>query len=469
MSWLESASSIRRRLLLILLAPLTLLLALGVLVDYRNSADLVRSAYDLALANETQAVTAHLRPAADGTVRSDLSPQAVEVLRADNYDQVFYLVTGPEGRFVAGDAGLPVAPAGAENPAFRDATFHDRAIRAATYRMRAGSSDVAVTVAETLHKREYGTRRILSGVLLTDVFQLCATLVLIWFGVRYGLRPLLALRDQIAARSARELTPLDERNVPLEVVSLTQALNRLLAAVRDTAYAQQRFLADAAHQLRTPLAGVQAQLELLANEAAPGETRARLISLHEACRRLAHTANQLLTLARAEPSANFTGDFQSLDLQTLVEEAVAGNLDRALARQIDLGAESMSVRVPCVAWLLREMLANLVDNALVYAATGGRVTVRCGIVENAASPTAFLEVEDDGPGIPEAERGRVTERFYRSAASRGNGCGLGLAIVEDIARLHGAVLEIFPGSANPGTRVRVRFSHAGGAAPRLSA
>jgi two-component system sensor histidine kinase TctE len=182
-----------------------------------------------------------------------------------------------------------------------------------------------------------------------------------------------------------------------------------------------------------------------------------LRSLHDACRRLGHTANQLLALARAEPSANVADDFRALELRQLVEDAVAGNLDRAVERHIDLGAETAPARVHGVAWLLRELLANLVDNALTYAPAHGHVTVRCGIVENATSQEAFLEVEDDGPGIAEAERARVTARFYRAPGSGGNGCGLGLAIVDDIARVHGAKLEIGSGAGDCGARVRVRF------------
>jgi two-component system sensor histidine kinase TctE len=453
----DSKTTIRRRLLLTLLAPLTLLLSFGVLVDYFNSAATVRVAYDQGLANETLAVAALLHLDAGGNIQTDLPPQAVEVLRADSYDLIYYLVTGPHGEFIAGDVGLPTANALTRNPGYQYASFRDQPIRAATYRTATDAGIATITVAETLHKRESAIRQILAGVVLTDILQMCATILLIWVGVRYGLRPLLALRDQIAARPARELAPLDEHGVPEEVIPLTRAVNRLFATVREAALAQQQFLANAAHQLRTPLTGIQAQLELLARDPAAGEMRERLHGLHDACRRLAHTANQLLALARAEPSANLADDFRAVELRQLVEEAVAGSLDRALEQHIDLGVETASARVDGVAWLLRELLANLIDNALIYTPPNGHVTVRCGILENAASREAFLEVEDNGPGIPEQERARVVERFYRSPASGGTGCGLGLAIVDDIARVHGAKLEIGPGADACGTCVRVRF------------
>ncbi|MDR3386605.1 MAG: sensor histidine kinase N-terminal domain-containing protein [Rudaea sp.] len=453
----DAKTTVRRRLLLTLLVPLALLLSVGVLVDFFNSTRTVRAAYDQGLANETVAVAELLRLDAGGAIKSDLPPQAVAVLRADNYDLIFYLVLGPHGEFIAGDDGLPVADPPLEQTVYHEARYRDHPIRAATYRTRTDAGVVTITVAETLHKRENATRRIFTGALFTDLLQMSASLMLIWFGVRYGLRPLLALRDQIAARPARELAPLDERGVPDEVIPLTSAVNRLLAAVREATLAQQQFLADAAHQLRTPLTGIQAQLELLARDPAAGELRERLHNLHNGCRRLAHTANQLLALARAEPSANLADDFRAVELQGLVEEAVAGNLDRALECRIDLGAETAPARVHGVAWLLRELLANLVDNALTYTPANGHVTVRCGIVENESTSEPFLEVEDNGPGIAESERARVIERFYRLPASGGSGCGLGLAIVDDIAHVHGASLEIAAGAGDRGTRVRVRF------------
>jgi two-component system, OmpR family, sensor histidine kinase TctE len=452
----EHTSTVRRRLLLTLLAPLMVLLSLGVLADYLNSATPVHVAYDQALADAALAVSAHLSSDSDGNLRADLPPQAEAVLRADSYDTIYYVVLDPHGEVIAGDRGLPVPAAGAENPAFADAFFRGHSIRTATYWVSTDAGRACITVAETLHKRENATRRILTGSLFIDLLQLCATLLFIWIGVRYGLRPLLTLRDQIAARPPRDLAPLDERGVPGEVIPLTHAVNRLFATVREGALAQQQFLTNAAHQLRTPLAGIQAQLELLARDPDAGEMRQRLHQLHEGCRRLAHTANQLLTLARAEPSANLADDFASVQLRQLVEEAVAGSLDRALERHIDLGVETASARVHGVAWLLRELLANLIDNALIYTPTGGHVTVRCGLLET-SSHEAFLEVEDNGPGIAPQERTRVVERFYRSPASGGSGCGLGLAIVEDIARVHGAKLEIDAGAGGRGTCVRVRF------------
>lgn len=445
--------TIRRRLLLMLLAPLTLLLALGVAVDYASDSTPVRTAYDQALANDSLGVAAHIHIDAAGAISADLPPQAVAVLRSDSYDNVYYVVLGPSGEFVAGDAGLPVAAAGAENPVFRNEQFREQAVRVASYRVATPAGAMTIAVAETTNKREHANRRILAGIVLTNALQFMVTLALVWFGVRYGLRPLLALKDQIVVRSARELAPLDVERVPDEVRPLTQALNRLFATVRESAHAQQQFLTNAAHQLRTPLAGLQAQLELMARDPAAGPLRDRLRAVYEGSRRLGRTANQLLALARAEPAANLASEFQDVELHTLVEEAVSRHLDRALSANLDLGAEAMPTRVAGVAWLLRELLANLLDNAITYTPAGGRVTLRCG----ADGAGAFLEVEDDGPGIAPSERERVVERFYRIPGATGEGCGLGLAIVDEIARSHHATLALEVGADGRGTRARVRF------------
>jgi two-component system sensor histidine kinase TctE len=230
-------------------------------------------------------------------------------------------------------------------------------------------------------------------------------------------------------------------------------LNRLFATVRDNTLAQRRFLENTAHQLRTPLTGIQAQLELLVAEEGAQAVRDRLILLHDATRRLAHTTHQFLALARSDSSADAQWEFAPVDLESIVESAVANHLSGAIAGGIDLGAEAKSVEVLGTPWLLQELLSNLIDNAVTHTPVGGSITVRCG----RAGDIVFLEVVDSGKGIPEGERERVTERFYRGKNARGEGSGLGLAIVAEIARLHGAKWSISAGEEGRGTRVRIEF------------
>ena len=451
------APSVSRRLLGLLLLPLALLLGFGVFIDYRTGSAPIRAAYDRALHEMALAVAAHLHDAdSDGRIDADLPPQAVAVLRADSVDAIYYVVRAADGHVVSGDADLPPATPGGSSE-YSDHAYRGDAIRMVTHAAVIGHTPVTISIAETTRKRSAAIRSILTSVVLTDIVQLAGTLLLVWLGVRYGVRPLRALGEQIAQRSARDLAPLDRGRVPAEVRPLVATLNALFDTVRETARAQQQFLADAAHQLRTPLSGVIAQLDLLARETRDDGVRARLLALHDGTRRLAHTANQLLALARSERSATTRDDFGRVDLAALCADAVAQHLDRSLLAHIDLGAETAVVRVHGSEWLLRELLGNLVDNALRYTPAGGRVTVRCGGASDGANDGAFLEVEDDGPGIPPQERERVRERFRRLPGSPGDGCGLGLAIVDEIVQAHEAGFSIETGAGGTGTRARVEF------------
>lgn len=451
----KPAPSVSRRLLGLLLLPLALLLGIGVFIDYRTGSAPIRAAYDRALHEMALAVAAHLHDTdTDGRIDADLPPQAVAVLRADSVDAIYFVVRAADGHVISGDADL--LPAKDAYGEFSDGVFRGEAIRMVSHPTRVGDTAITITIAETTHKRATAIRSILTSIVLTDIVQLGGTLLLVWTGVRYGVRPLRALGEQIAQRSARDLAPLDRARVPTEVRPLVNTLNALFETVRDSARGQQQFLADAAHQLRTPLSGVIAQLDLLARESGDNALGARLRALHEGTQRLAHTANQLLALARSERSATTHDDFHVVDLEALATEAVTQYLDRSLLAHIDLGAETAPARTVGSAWLLRELLGNLVDNALIYTPAGGRVTVRSGT----HGTTSFIEVEDDGPGIPPEERSRARERFHRLPGSVGNGCGLGLAIVDEIAHAHDATFSIESGAAGIGTRTRIDFRSA---------
>jgi two-component system sensor histidine kinase TctE len=263
----------------------------------------------------------------------------------------------------------------------------------------------------------------------------------------------IVLQREIEARSARELRPLEAASVPTEVRPLVDALNLLFEMLSAAARAQRQFVADTAHQLRTPIAGLLGSLQVLIKEPVAAPLQTRLASLHEGVHRLSHSANQLLVLARADPSTSLADGFHRTDLKAVADRIVERNIDRAVECGLDLGAESLPASVDANARLLEDLLGNLVDNALKYTPSGGRVTVRCGY--EAVQP--YLEVEDDGPGIPESERVRVRERFYRLPGSPPGGCGLGLAIVEEICRHHGARLSIETGSGGRGTRIRALF------------
>jgi two-component system sensor histidine kinase TctE len=285
------------------------------------------------------------------------------------------------------------------------------------------------------------------------------TLVIVWFGVARGLAPLYRLSDEIRKRSARDLRPIEPAQAPEETKALIEALNQLLIQVDELHRNQQRFLANAAHQLRTPLAGLQAHAELALAQPLPPEARTELEHVHSATVRTARLANQLLALARAEPGGH-AEPRSSVDLKRLVEDAADEWVHQAMVRDLDLGFELQPATVQGDVFLLREALGNLVHNAIEYVQGGGRITVRTGVRKG----EPFVEVEDDGPGIPSAERARVLERFYRLPGTSGTGSGLGLAIVREIATAHGASLGIGDGAAGSaaarGCTVEIKFAHA---------
>jgi two-component system sensor histidine kinase TctE len=287
------------------------------------------------------------------------------------------------------------------------------------------------------------------------VFALTA-MAIIWFGIGRGLRPLDVLRTELASRSHLDLRPLPEARAPAEVQPLVSGLNELLARLGSAMDAQGRFIADAAHQLRTPLAALQAQVEAARREPHPAALDPTLDQLDAATRRTAHLARQLLTLARVEPTGDAPLEWRTLDLATLVRERIDGWLALADARQVDLGFELAPARATGDGMLLLEMAGNLVDNAIKYSPAGTSVTVRTGDGEEGG----FLEVEDEGPGIPAAERDRVFERFYRVRGTRSEGTGLGLAIVREIAVRHGAVVAVRAPSKGTGSVFRVTFPRA---------
>jgi two-component system sensor histidine kinase TctE len=285
---------------------------------------------------------------------------------------------------------------------------------------------------------------------------------LVWYGVRRGLAPLDQLATALSQRGWGDLSGVGDARVPAEVRPLTASLDNLMTRLGAAHAAQQRFIAEAAHQLRTPLAGLAAQIDRALLASGSDSMKPALAQVQSSSRRLTRLVNQLLTLARAEPGSDPQRELESLDLSKLVQETCRDWVPEALEKEVDLGysgdADPLVVRGHD--FLLGEMLNNLIDNALRYAARpGGAITVRL-----TRTPVAELSVEDEGPGIPEAERTRIFEPFHRLPASVSGGCGLGLAIVREIARLHGADVVVEPGRGGTGAVFRVIFrrnEHAG--------
>ena len=447
--------SLRALLLRLLLPPVAAMLAIGAYAAYRVAVDPGAEAYDQSLVNTGVALGERIR-VQDGRIGFDLPNVAERIARTDKYDEIYYVVRGPGGERIAGDAGLPRPSADAEpldGVIAHDGEYEGKPLRLVTQHVPCGDQDCTVSVAETTNKRLRLARDILVSSVLPLALLAVVTLALVWFGVARGLRPLQDLSRDIGARSPRDLRPLDAGKSPAEVRPLVDSINHLLGEVAEANRNQQRFLANAAHQLRTPLAGLRAHAELALAQPLPQACRAELEQVHGASVRTARLANQLLALARVEAGARTPEARAGANLKQVVDGAADEWVHRALDRDIDLGFELADATVSGDAFLLREALANLVHNALEYTPPGGRVTVRTA---NGAARVR-LEVEDDGPGIALAERGRVLERFYRAPGTAGTGSGLGLAIVREIAAAHGAEVEIGEGEGGRGCRVTLVF------------
>jgi two-component system sensor histidine kinase TctE len=445
-------ASISRRLIFWLAVPLMLLALCGALVHYFNSIAPGVISSDRRLKDGAAAVMAHVK-IRDGRLLLDEAADTKH--RLPSADSVIYAVRDTQGRLLAGDARLPMVPMSGETSQLVAMTQVDhRNVRTLTTRFDTPAGVVLITVADTRPAAEPAARYGFMSTLLWDFVQLDVTLVLVWFGIQLGLRPVKRLRDEIAARSPKDLRPIDETSVPREIAPVVVTLNRLFTTLRSSVQSQQQFIANTAHQLRTPITGLQAQLELLVAESAAAPVQNRLLTLQEGIRQLAHSANQLLALARAYPTVNIATKNQTVALDTIVEEVVARFIDRALRANIDLGIDVKPASVLADPSLIDDLLSNLIDNALKYTPSGGSVTVSVG----QRNGKAYLAVEDTGPGIPEEDRQRVRQRFFRLPNSPGHGSGLGLAIVDEIAQLYGASLAIAGRATGPGTMVSLQFT-----------
>lgn len=449
--------SLRQRLLLALLTPLIAILIVSSFFDYRLATQTANAAHDQALTDNVFDLEAHIK-SHDTSLELDLSEESEAMLRSNAPDTLYFSVTDASGKLIAGDADLPAfALPKNDRVEMHDATFRGAPVRAAVHRIMLGERDFRIVVMETTGRREEASLRILTAMIVPNLAVILATLLAVIFGVRQGLLPLSEVESDIAARSASDLHEIELAGTPAEIRPMLRRLNELFGLLRDSVAIQQRFIADAAHQLRTPLAGLQTQVDLATAEGAFSDKAERLQAIEEASSRIGHLLSQLLTYARAETANPLRDTLEPVAIDRLVEDSASIFLDASLSKNIDFGFEIEPATTRGFSWMLKEALSNLIDNALRYTPVGGIVTVRCGVREN----RAFMEVEDSGPGIPESQRQQVFERFYRIPGSPGNGCGLGLPIVREIAHLHGAEVQL-DDSRSGGLSVRIVFPNNSG-------
>jgi two-component system sensor histidine kinase TctE len=475
-----------------MLAPLLLIWPMSLALTWIVAQGIANRPYDRELGTMARSLAQEVlneyragRDPRPEALRARVERSALTLLRTSEEDKLYFQVLGPRGELVAGEATLPVLPPEMaaemerdDQVSFRDELLREEPVRVAAVRLPMGAFGppgsrteggwAVVQMAETLEKRSQLATDIVKGVILPQFAILPLAVLLVWLALSRGISPLARLQRRIRRREASDLSPIPVSDVPEEVAPLVAAINDLLHRLSGSMATQRHFLADAAHQLKTPLAGLRMQAELAARQidrgqGDPASMRHSLAQIATSSQRAAHMVNQLLAMARAEDQGR-TLQRAPVELAELALETVRDFVPRALERRVDLGYDGLpadgTTRFLGYPVLVRELIRNLVDNALQYTPAGGTATVR--VTFDPSGPAAVLQVEDSGPGIAPGEREQVFRPFYRALGTSVDGSGLGLAIVAEIAAKHGAPVLLEDAQprgsgAPPGARFTVRF------------
>lgn len=451
-------TSIRNQLLSWLLFPLCTICCVTAGLGYFLASSYANDTFDRELLNTADSVIARLRldPI---RVWVDMPPAAQAILRHNYRDKVYFQVLQRDGTRISGDAILPapIGPLDSTEPRFRNARLNGEDVRMVRVKVdvpHISNQSLLVQVAQTLNSRQQMTQHLLLSIVLPQMLLIVLGVMCVSFGVTRGLRPLKALEHALSMRSPLDLTPVTSGVTPTEVRPLVDAINDLLRRLRDDIEYQHRFVANAAHQFRTPLAGLKTYI--YAAKRLPSEEKMQTIleRIESGTDRMTHLANKLLVLAKSEPAGALEGQFENIDLNFVASETTAEFASEALPKNLELcfvGSDKPAM-IYGDATDLAELTSNLIENAVLYTQPGGSVTVR---VSNGNA--VKLTVQDNGPGIPMEERERVFERFYRVLGTEVPGSGLGLPIVKEIASTHKALVEIESGTLGVGTCVTVTF------------
>jgi len=456
-----------------MLTPLLLLWPVSLVLTWIIAQSIAAKPYDRALEYNVGALT-QLLTISKNRAQFSLPLPARELLRAEDADTVYYQVLGTRGEYLSGERALPPPPINEAvffgEVRIRDAVVHEVDVKIAYTWVKMELPDAQpalVQVAETMEKRAVLATEIVKGVMLPQFVILPLAVLLVWLALVQATKPLHQLEERIRARKPDDLSPIDAQTVPLEVAPLVYSVNDLLMRLHDSLATQKRFLADAAHQLKTPLAGLRMQADLALREGANAEElKQSLRQIGRASIRATHSVNQLLALARAESSGTVL-HHRTCDLAELTIAVVRDCVPRALEKHIDLGFEGAQPGAPGGQLsgnptLIKELIRNLLDNAINYtpSAIGQPGVITARVLPELFSKTLMLQVEDSGPGVPQAERELIFQPFYRALGTEADGTGLGLPIVMEIAHQHQASVSLEdtqPGHVPPGARFSVRF------------
>ena len=449
--------SLKAEMLFRLIIPLILFVILDGILSYFVTLHYVDEAYDRWLLDSAESLIQEIK-VREGKVSIDLPDAALEIFKWDEGDKTYFKITSSINEVLAGDQTVPEPKklkTDWSKPIFFNDKMYGESVRIVSMLITidASSTKAYIHVAETLNKR----RAMMIDTLLADVIPqiilILLTSIYLLTGLTKGLKPLHLLANKIAQRSSRDLSPIPEQLVFLEVRTLTNTINELLEAHTKAIANQQRFIANAAHQLRTPLAGLKLQAERALREKDIAAMKPALQQIQNSADRMSHLTTQLLVLAKSE-LINGTYELVPVNLHQLAKHVCMEWVPKALNKGMKLAFESLDdeLYVQGDEVLLRELLINLIDNAINYSDINGNIIVKLN-----SNPRPCLTVEDDGVGIPESETNKIFERFYRIPSSTGNGCGLGLAIVKEIADLHNARIQLKKSEFKSGTRIDLIF------------
>jgi two-component system sensor histidine kinase TctE len=454
----KSNPTLRSKLLRFVLIPFSIILLIDIAGSYFAVRHVANSVYDVELKEIAHELLLHVT-ISGGRHGFDLSSEAERTLLADDDDQFYYAITAMDGSYIAGEPALAAMRKKSSRleSIYYDGMFHGQSVRivqlAGVPVISPPPGPVGITVAATHFQRDRHEQELLNYVILPQIILILIAGVLISAGVAQGLSPLLQLRKDLARRSHLDLSPIDAENIPGEVEPLVHAINDLMKRVDSVIGFQNRFIADTAHQLRTPVAGLKAHIEVALRETELNQVQRALGHLYTSAERLSRLVSQLLSLARNEPQ-NVSANFQPFDLNHLALNTTQEWVPHAYKKNIDLGFEAAPepVMLNGEATRITELINNLVDNAVRYTPAGGCVTVRVVPGER-----ALLIVSDDGSRIPIEERKRIFERFHRIMGTHEEGSGLGLAIVHEIATLHEATIVLEDDADGVGNTFTVSF------------
>ena len=447
------SDSLRRVLLRRLLWPLIPILLLGVVFSFALAQHAAVNAFDSGLLDDARDLARQIE-FDDKGFTLDLPVAAADMLAISNEDRVIYAIFIDNGKLLAGDKSLvdKLSLSQGGEYEFRDVDLSGRLFRRVVLRYLYHGTNFFVVVAQTVKGRAYLLSEIFFSMLPLGGALVISSIAVVISGVRVGLKPVESLRQEIASRSPNDLQPLSDAAAPIELRPIIRGINELLAKLAASFAGYRRFIADAAHQLRTPLAALGSQLEVNLIQP-PEDISALLKQLLATTQRTSHLANQLLSLARLEHSDGSEIGEKPVNLLELVQESAADFISRAARKSVEVEFEIEPLRMRGNALLLRELIGNLLDNAVRYAPENSSIRVsvrrRDDFVE--------LVVADSGPGVAEVELKKLGLPFYRLPTSLPDGCGLGLAIVREIALIHRGDVVFENDSSGKGFCVRVRF------------